>query len=147
MNLSILTFYYHFVIFLQRIFNALPYFIRKRKLILTHSRLPNNARKFCCDLSTKRLNEKEDWTTKDHSMLPKTFVNFIAQLPDKPQSASGVFSTSGVMVPASTLSDPLHAHDISSLTVETRKIIQKIQLQLCSSTQPSPSPFSSLKNI
>ena len=58
-------------------------------------------------------------------MLPKLFVNYIAQLPDIPQSTSGGFITSGGIVPPSTLYDPLHTYDISNLTVETRKIIYK----------------------
>ena len=58
-------------------------------------------------------------------MLPKIFVKFIAQLPDKPQSTSGGLITSGGIVLPSTLSDPLHAYDISNLPVETRKIIYK----------------------
>ena len=73
----------------------------------------------------KRLSEKKDWTTKEHFLLPKNFVNFIAQLPDKPQSTSEGFIKSGGIVPPSTLSDPLHAYDISNLLVETRKIIYK----------------------
>ena len=73
----------------------------------------------------KRLNEQEDWTTKDHCMLPKLFVNYVAQLPDKPQSTSGGFITSGGIVQPSTLYDPLHTYDISNLPLETRKIIYK----------------------
>ena len=80
---------------------------------------------FVVIVQQKRLNEKEDWTTKEHCMLPKTFVNFIAQLPDQPQSTSGGFITSGGIVPASTLSDPPHVFDISNLSVETEKIIYK----------------------
>ena len=73
----------------------------------------------------KRLNEKEDWTTKDHCMIPKIFEDFIAQLSDKPQSTSLGFITSGVFIPPSTLSDPLHTYDISNLPVGTKKIIYK----------------------
>ena len=80
---------------------------------------------FVVIVQQKRLNEKEDWTTKEHCMLPKIIVNFIAQLPDKPQSTSGGFITSGGIVPPSTLSDPLHAYDMSNLPVETRKILYK----------------------
>ena len=80
---------------------------------------------FVVIVQQKHLNEREDWTTKEHCMLPKIFVNFIAQLPDRPQSTSGGFITSGGIVPPSTLSDSLHAYDISNLPVETRKIIYK----------------------
>ena len=31
----------------------------------------------------KRFNEKDDWTTQQHCMLPKNFNNFIAELPEK----------------------------------------------------------------
>ena len=58
-------------------------------------------------------------------MLPKLFVNYIAQLPDKPQSTSGGFITSGGIVPPSTLYDPLHTYDISHLPLETKKVIHK----------------------
>ena len=58
-------------------------------------------------------------------MLPKIFVKIIPQLTDKPQSTSGGFITSGGIVPPSTLSDPMHAYDISTLPVQTRKIIYK----------------------
>ena len=50
---------------------------------------------FVVIVQQNRLNEKEDWTTKNHCMIPKIFVNFIAQLSDKPQSTSGGFITSG----------------------------------------------------
>ena len=70
----------------------------------------------------KRLNDRADWTTKDHCMLPKN-VNFICQLPDNPQSTSGGLITSGGVVPPSTLSDPLYAFVISNLPVGTKKII------------------------
>ena len=70
---------------------------------------------FVVIVQQKRLNEKEDWTTTEHWILPKIFVNFIAQLSDKTQSTSGGFITSGGIVPPSTLSDPLHAYDISNL--------------------------------
>ena len=80
---------------------------------------------FVVIVQQKLLNEQEDWTTKDHCMLPKLFVNYIAQLPDKPQSTSGDFITSGGIVPPSTISDPLHTYDISNLPLETKKIIYK----------------------
>ena len=54
-------------------------------------------------------------------MLPNLFVNYIAQLPDKPLSTSAGFITSGGTVPPSTLYDPLHTYDISNLPLETRK--------------------------
>ena len=69
---------------------------------------------FVVIVQQKRLNEQEDWTTKDHCMLPKLFVNYIAQLPDKPQSTSGGFNTSGGIVPPSTLYDPLHTYDFTT---------------------------------
>ena len=80
---------------------------------------------FVVIVQEKRLNEQEDWTTKDHCMLPKFFVNFIAQLPDKPQSTSGGFITSGGILPPSTLSDPVQTYDISNLPAGTKKIIYK----------------------
>ena len=80
---------------------------------------------FIVIVQQNRLNEKEDWTTKNHCMIPKIFVNFIAQLSDKPQSSSGGFITSGGIIPPSTLSDPLHTYDISNLPVGTKKIIYK----------------------
>ena len=51
---------------------------------------------FVVIVQQNRLNEKENWTTKNHCMIPKIVVNFIAQLSDKPQSTSGGFITSGV---------------------------------------------------
>ena len=73
----------------------------------------------------KRLNEKEDWTTKDHCMFAKKFVDFIAQLPGKSQLTSGGYITSGHIVPPLTPSDPLHADNLSNLTVGTREIFFK----------------------
>ena len=69
--------------------------------------------------------EKEDWTTKEYCIIPKIFLNFIARLPDKPQSTRGGSLHQGGIVPPSTLSDPLNAYDISNLPVGTRKIIYK----------------------
>ena len=80
---------------------------------------------FVVIVQQNRLNEKEDWSTKNHCMIPKNFVNFIAQLSDKPQSTSGGFITSGGIIPPSTLSDPLHTYDISNLPVGTKKIFYK----------------------
>ena len=79
---------------------------------------------FVVIVQQKRLNEKEDWTTKEHCKLPKIFLNFIAQLPDKPQSSVGISLHQGVLYHLQQ-SDPLHAYDISNLPVETRKIIYK----------------------
>ena len=82
--------------------------------------------KFVVFVQQKRLSEKEDWTTKDHFMLPKFFINLLPQMPDKRQSTSGGFITSGGIVPLSPLFDPpLHAYDISNLPVGTKKIFYK----------------------
>ena len=81
---------------------------------------------FVVIVQQKRLNEKEDWTTKDHCMIPKMFVNFVVQLSDKPQSTSGGFITSGCIIPPSTLSDPLHTYDISNLPVAKKNYLNTI---------------------
>ena len=78
---------------------------------------------FAVIVQQKRLNEQEDWTTKDCCMLPKIFVNYIDQMPDKPKSTSGGFTTSWGIVQHSTLSDPLQTYDISNWPVGTKKLI------------------------
>ena len=72
---------------------------------------------FVVIVQQKRLNEKEDWTTRDHCMTP--------QLSEKPQSTSRDFITSGCIIPPSTLSYLLHTYEISNLPVGTKKIIYK----------------------
>ena len=73
----------------------------------------------------KRSHENEEWTTHDHCMLPKIFINFIAQLPDKPETTGSGFITSGGVVPPTTLLHPLEQYDISNLPMGTKKLKYK----------------------
>ena len=50
---------------------------------------------FIVIVQQKRSHENEEWTTHDHCILPKIFINFIAQLPDKPETTGSGFITSG----------------------------------------------------
>ena len=43
---------------------------------------------FVVIITQKRFNEKDDWATKQHFILPKIFINFIAELPEKPSTDS-----------------------------------------------------------
>ena len=58
-------------------------------------------------------------------MLPKIFINFIAQLPDKPETTGSGFITSGGVAPPTTLLHPLEQYDISNLPMGTKKLIYK----------------------
>ena len=63
-------------------------------------------------IQKKFINEKENWTTKKHCILPKLFLTFIAQLSDKSlQSSCGGLITSVAIIPFSVLSVPLHPHN------------------------------------
>ena len=71
-------------------------------------------------IQQKKFNEKDVWNTQQHSMIPKIFLNFLSQLPDKPSSDS-----SGVIFPPSKLKDPLVAYDIGNLPAPVKKILYK----------------------
>ena len=83
---------------------------------------------FVVFIQQKRTNEKEEnWTTLEHFMIPKIFINFIATLPDKKESedCGGTFITSGGFVPPLSLTHPLYPYDIVTLPKETRTILYK----------------------
>ena len=80
---------------------------------------------FIVIVQQKRSHEKEDWITHDHCMFPKIFINFMAQLPDKTETAGSGFITSGGVVPPTTLLHPLEQYDISNLPMGTKKLIYK----------------------
>ena len=75
---------------------------------------------FIVIVQQKRSHEKEDWITHDHCMFPKIFINFMAQLPDKTETAGSGFITSGGVVPPTTLLHPLEQYDISNLPMGTK---------------------------
>ena len=50
---------------------------------------------FIVIVQQKRSHEKEEWITHDHCMLPKIFINFMAQLPVIPETTGSGFITSG----------------------------------------------------
>ena len=79
-------------------------------------------------IQQKRTNEKEEnWTTLEHFMIPKIFINIIATLPDKKESedCGGTLITSGGFVPPLSLTRPLYPFDIVTLPKETRTILYK----------------------
>ena len=78
-------------------------------------------------IQQKNFNEKEVWNTQQHCMIPKIFLNFLSQLPDKPSSDSieGSYITSGGIIPPSKLEDPLVAYDIANLPAPVKKILYK----------------------
>ena len=81
---------------------------------------------FVVFIQQKRTNEKEEnWTTLEHFMIPKIFINFIATLPDKKESedCGGTFITSVGFVPPLSLTHPLYPYDIVTLPKETRTIL------------------------
>ena len=83
---------------------------------------------FVVFIQQKRTNEKEEnWTTLEHFMIPKIFINFIATLPDKKESedCGRTFITSGGFVPPLSLTHPLYTYDIVTLPKETRTILYK----------------------
>ena len=80
---------------------------------------------FIVIVQQKRFHEKEEWITHDHCMLPKIFITFMAQLPDKPETTGSGFITSGGVVPPTTLLHPLEQYDIPNLPMGTKKLIYK----------------------
>ena len=79
-------------------------------------------------IQQKRTNEKEEkWTTLEHFMIPKIFINFIATLPGKKESedCGGTLITSGGFVPPFSLTHPLYPYDIATLPKETRTVLYK----------------------
>ena len=79
-------------------------------------------------IQQERTNEKEeDWTTLEHYLIPKIFINFIATLPDKKESedCGGTFITSGGFVPLLSLTHPLYPYDIVTLPKESQTILYK----------------------
>ena len=78
-------------------------------------------------IQQKKFNEKDVWNTQQHCMIPKIFLNFLSQLPDKPSSDSieGSYITSGGIIPPSKLEDPLVAYDIVNLPAPVKKILYK----------------------
>ena len=82
---------------------------------------------FVVNITQKWFNEKDDWTTQQYCKLPKIFINFIAELPEKSSTDSyeGSFITSGGIIPPSKISQFFVACDISNLPVELKKILYK----------------------
>ena len=82
-------------------------------------------------ITQKRFNGKDDWTTQQPCMLPKFYINFIAELPEKPSTDSfeGSYITSGGITPPSKISQLLVACDISILPVELKKILYKYECE------------------
>ena len=78
-------------------------------------------------IQQKKFNEKDVWNTQQHCMIPKIFLNFLSQLPDKPSSDSieGSYITSGGIIPPSKLEDPLVAYVIVNLPAPVKKILYK----------------------
>ena len=76
-------------------------------------------------IQQKRTNEKEEnWTTLEHFMIPKIFINFIAPLTES-DDCGGTLITSGGFVPPLSLTHPLYPYDIVTLPKETRTILYK----------------------
>ena len=75
---------------------------------------------FIAIVQQKQFNYKEELISKEHCMLPEIVIDFMAQLPNKPQASIGGFITSGKIVTILAFSDPLHPYKISNLPVGTK---------------------------
>ena len=76
------------------------------------------------DVQQKRYNEKGEWSTFNHCLLPKIFVNFMAKLPEKPttDTQGGTIFTSGGITPRSKVPDQSSLFKVLDLPENLKKV-------------------------
>ena len=82
---------------------------------------------FLVVVQQKRYNEKYEWNTLNHCLLPKIFFNFMAKLPEKPTTDThgGAIFTSGGIIPPSKVPDNLSSYNILDLPENLKKVFYK----------------------
>ena len=82
---------------------------------------------FIVVVQQKRYNEKGEWNTINHCLLPKIFVNFMAKLPEKPTTdthGDTNFTSGGILSP-SKVRDILCSYNILDLRENVKKVFYK----------------------
>ena len=86
-----------------------------------------NHENFLVVVQQKRYNEKDEWNTLNHCLLPRIFVNFMAKLPEKrpTDTHGGAIFTSGGIIPPSKVPDNLSSYNIVDLPENLKNVFYK----------------------
>ena len=79
---------------------------------------------FLVVVQQRRYNEKDEWNTLNHCLLPKIFVNFMAKLPEKSTTdthGGGIFTSEGI-IPPSKVPDNLSSYNNLDLPENLKKV-------------------------